>query len=93
MFVFGQLHCDLANKMCPILKVYHIEQAIDSVEVFLYQTFAQYGAIASVDLSLVSSPNMNNTEPSDQFSASIHFAHSLSVIDVECFHLHSLCLF
>jgi len=78
---YHKLHRELAPKMSPILKVYHLEQAVDAVEVFLYETFAKYGPIISVDLSLVSSPNVNNTEPSDKFSASIHYANAISVID------------
>ena len=80
------MESQLAHKISPILKVYHIQQEDDeNVERFLQSQFSKYGKIVSVDISLVSSPNENDLDPSDAFSASVKFVNSHSVIEVELF--------
>ena len=79
------MESQLAHKISPILKVYHINQDDDEcVERFLQSQFSKYGKIVNVEISLVSTPNANDLEPSDQFSASVRFINSHSVIEV-CF--------
>ena len=73
----------MAHKISPILKIYHINQDDDDqVERFLQSQFSKYGKIININISLVSTPNANDLEPSDEFSASIRFVNSHSVIEV-----------
>jgi len=80
--LYHKLESQLSHKITPVLKVYHIEQEDDeNVERFLHSAFSKYGKIVSVEVSLVSSPNENDLDPSDQFSACVQFANSHSVIE------------
>ncbi len=78
------MESQLAHKITAVLRVYHIECSLDDdVERFLYHTFNKYGKITSVNVSLVSSPNENDLNPSDKFSAQVTFNNSHSVIEVK----------
>ena len=78
------MESQLAHKISPVLKVYHIEEDDDeSAERFLQSQFSKYGKIVTINISLVSSPNANDLEPSDEFSASVRFVNSHSVIEVK----------
>eukprot|EP01084_Bolivina_argentea_P069507 126463_1 len=80
---YHKLESQLAHKISNVFRVYHIKQDDDddNVERFLYQRFNKYGKILSIDISLISSPNENDFNPSNEFSAAIRFVNSHSVIE------------